>query len=556
MRQRAVLVLCSLMLALSAACGGGGSSSTSTTSSSVQTTPAPPALAITTNQLPSGLQGHAYSATLSATGGNGALHWSLGPNSSSLAAAGLALDANGVLSGTLTSTGQFFFTAQVVDSSAPPLLTTKQLLANVYGKLTASAVPPQTMSQYQLPPVPFILFSIRGGVPPLRFSATSLPPGVRLDPNGNLLGGPIQTGTFQSTVSVQDSFTPPEMLAVPVNITVTHAPMEAFRALPIRLALNQSFSGPIVVLRGGTKPYEFSMTQTSLPPGLTGPDPVTGFIAGTPTAAGSYDLNVTYTDSSSPRQTGSASLNVVVAGALGRNDTPTTATPVGVGIFNASISPYVDPPNGTPVPGDGDYYRLIARPGAVIHASTSTATGFLNEPPLLDTVMEITDVNGKTLSTCRQPGDTSTAFNSVCVNDDVSASPHDTDSGLDFQVPANASPALRFLVHVLDFRGDARPDMSYFLNISGVMEPLSIQNAPSPIANVGLQYSQQLFASSGVSPFSWSLLSGALPPGLSISNAGVISGNPTTIGTFSFTIQVSDAAAETAASSFTVQVFP
>jgi hypothetical protein len=34
--------------------------------------------------------------------------------------------------------------------------------------------------------------------------------------------------------------------------------------------------------------------------------------------------------------------------------------------------------------------------------------------------------------------------------------------------------------------------------------------------------------------------SGALPPGLSLSGSGVISGKPTTKGTFSFTVKVTD----------------
>ena len=29
-------------------------------------------------------------------------------------------------------------------------------------------------------------------------------------------------------------------------------------------------------------------------------------------------------------------------------------------------------------------------------------------------------------------------------------------------------------IHVLDWRGDARPDMLYFLNVSGVIEPLTM----------------------------------------------------------------------------------
>lgn len=47
-------------------------------------------------------------------------------------------------------------------------------------------------------------------------------------------------------------------------------------------------------------------------------------------------------------------------------------------------------------------------------------------------------------------------------------------------------------------------------------------------------------------PYKWSVLSGALPGGLTIGNDGSVSGTPTTAGTFSFTIQVTDATSSTA----------
>ena len=40
-----------------------------------------------------------------------------------------------------------------------------------------------------------------------------------------------------------------------------------------------------------------------------------------------------------------------------------------------------------------------------------------------------------------------------------------------------------------------------------------------------------LAASGGVSPYTWSLASGALPAGVSLTSAGVLSGAPTTAGT-------------------------
>jgi uncharacterized repeat protein (TIGR03803 family) len=60
---------------------------------------------------------------------------------------------------------------------------------------------------------------------------------------------------------------------------------------------------------------------------------------------------------------------------------------------------------------------------------------------------------------------------------------------------------------------------------------------------VSVAYSATLGATGGVPPYSWSIVSGNLPPGLSIgASTGVIQGTPTTLGESSFTVQVQDSA--------------
>lgn len=67
-------------------------------------------------------------------------------------------------------------------------------------------------------------------------------------------------------------------------------------------------------------------------------------------------------------------------------------------------------------------------------------------------------------------------------------------------------------------------------------------------ARTGLSYSQTVMASSGDAPFTWSVTSGSLPAGISLSaSTGVISGTPsqTTSSTASFTIQIKDTDGDT-----------
>jgi Putative Ig domain len=50
-----------------------------------------------------------------------------------------------------------------------------------------------------------------------------------------------------------------------------------------------------------------------------------------------------------------------------------------------------------------------------------------------------------------------------------------------------------------------------------------------------------LFASGGVQPYTWSVVAGTLPPGLELPRGeNTISGTPTTAGTFTFTVRVTD----------------
>lgn len=58
---------------------------------------------------------------------------------------------------------------------------------------------------------------------------------------------------------------------------------------------------------------------------------------------------------------------------------------------------------------------------------------------------------------------------------------------------------------------------------------------------IGTAYSETITAQGGTSPYTFSVVSGSLPPGLGLATfTGVISGTPTTAGTYNFTIEVFD----------------
>ena len=77
--------------------------------------------------------------------------------------------------------------------------------------------------------------------------------------------------------------------------------------------------------------------------------------------------------------------------------------------------------------------------------------------------------------------------------------------------------------------------------------PLVISPAALPTAVINVPYSVTLTSAGGKGPFTWAMASGTLPPGLTISTAGVISGTPTALGTTTFKVQVTDSQTPTAA---------
>ena len=73
-----------------------------------------------------------------------------------------------------------------------------------------------------------------------------------------------------------------------------------------------------------------------------------------------------------------------------------------------------------------------------------------------------------------------------------------------------------------------------------VPTPLSITTTSLPNAIQGTVYAQYVQASGGTTPYTLSITTGSLPPGLSLSQVVGITGTPTTAGTYPFTVRVTD----------------
>jgi len=92
------------------------------------------------------------------------------------------------------------------------------------------------------------------------------------------------------------------------------------------------------------------------------------------------------------------------------------------------------------------------------------------------------------------------------------------------------------------------------ITINPVSAP-AITTASLPNGQQNVAYSATLAASGGVSPYSWSVVSGILPAGLTLgASTGAISGTPSSSGTSNFTVQVRDNNGQTATKALSITV--
>jgi Domain of unknown function (DUF4082)/Bacterial Ig domain len=83
---------------------------------------------------------------------------------------------------------------------------------------------------------------------------------------------------------------------------------------------------------------------------------------------------------------------------------------------------------------------------------------------------------------------------------------------------------------------------------------LQVVTAQLPGAALAGVYSATLSATGGKPPYAWSLSSGAWPSGLVLGTSGTISGTPRSAGDFRFTVQVKDAAGNSATRNLSINI--
>ena len=251
-----------------------------------------PVLSITTASLPNSSLGQTYNQTLTATGGSGALVWSINASvGGQQLPAGLAFSSTGMLSGKVSSAGTSTFTVQVSDSSTPlPQIATRTFTI-VAGPpvVTTTFLPNATVNTPYSQPV--TVGGATGAVTwTLNTNNSPLLAWLSLSSAGVLSGTPPSYGTTPSfTVTATDSLNQIALRALALFVTGPLAVTPT--TLREGVVLEPQPSLPIV---GGNGAKTVTVTAGALPPGVTLTS--TGAFTGTPTRHGTFNFTVQVQD--------------------------------------------------------------------------------------------------------------------------------------------------------------------------------------------------------------------------------------------------------------------
>jgi hypothetical protein len=117
--------------------------------------------------------------------------------------------------------------------------------------------------------------------------------------------------------------------------------------------------------------------------------------------------------------------------------------------------------------------------------------------------------------------------------------------------PSASGPAT-FEIHAID-NGGNDGFRTYTLQV-GTPGSLGINPGSLPNGFQNAAYNQTLTGTGGTGPYTFSVLSGSLPPGLSLASGGGITGTASTGGSYTFSVGLADTAGNTGSASYTINI--
>jgi hypothetical protein len=511
----------------------------------------PPVLAINCTAPASAQQGVAYAGSCAAFGGTPTYTFSLTGSFPPW----LSINATtGAISGTPTGPGTYSFAYKLTDA-------TQQSVTQAVNNFTVSAPPVSIGCQAPLTAQVGVAYmgscTEHGGTPPFAYSVTgSSPPWLSINSTtGAITGTPTTIGTYTFGLKVTDGVGQSGIQAV-TNLVVSPAAPSISCTAPLTAQVGVPYSGSCTG-QGGTPPYTFSATG-NVPPWMT-VNSSTGAITGTPTTNGTYSFMLQVKDNAS--QTASQPVNnLVVSGtALSIGCSAPLTAQVGVAYAGSCTATGGAPPyNFAAVGNVPPWLTINSTTGAISGTPTTNATYTFG--------LKVTDNVGQTVSqavtnlvvsvaapaiSCTAPltAQVGVAYAGSCTARGgtppytFSATGNvppwlmvNTSTGALTGTP-NTNGTYSFTLQVMDNASQTASQSVNNLVVSGMA--LSLSCVLPGNAQVGMAYSASCTASGGTPSYTYSI-SASAPGGLTINPAGTISGVPTTAGSFTFAVSVSD----------------
>ncbi|GAA4608998.1 hypothetical protein GCM10023107_89430 [Actinoplanes octamycinicus] len=489
--------------------------------------------------------GTAASLPMKAAGGTTPYTWS-----ATGLPAGLTINATtGVIAGTATTAGSYTVTVNATD--------TAKVAGSAPFTLNVGPAPVVTSPGNQSSPTLIattVPVTATGGTAPYKWSATGLPAGLSIDiGTGTISGTPATAGTTTATVTATDA------KAIPQSVSFTWATGVFVDSVPSRGSATGTAVSLAHAARGGTAPYKWS--ATGLPAGLT-INATTGAITGTPTATATYTTKITATDAAAVAGSVTFTWNtgpgatVTTPGA----QAGTTGTAVSKTISaTAGTTPYQWTATGLPA-------------GLMINAQTGVVTGTPTAAGSSNVTVTVTDAKliAKSVAftwavtaplQATNPGaqysTTGAAVSKTLTAAGGTGSYSWTATGLPAGLMINAQTgavtgtpttagSTSASVTVTDTAGRTH-NVAFAWTVSA---PLAVDNPGAQTGTTGTAVAKTVTAKGGAGPYTWAAT--GLPAGLMINvQTGVVSGTPTTAGSTSASVTVTDAAGRTSSTTFT-----